>query len=478
MLEAPYALLALLALPILVWIHRRRLQGVPVDVPSLLFLDPEPAEATAPQRRRFDAELALALAAAACLALAAAGPRVAVGAPKPVVRVVLDASPAMEARATATSKSAREQAEAALAALGLSDSVVHARGKPTELLAVARRDKADVRIVVSDRATTPAPPDVHVAAYGDPAAENVGIVAAHGRPGESFGSRVFATVWNHSASARTIRLSALGPRLLEIPANSARSVSFDVAAADRTVYLATPALDGNSLQLDDAVVMHHDPLRVDISRQLPEAHRLAVEAVLGAVVGPGGFVFDANKATLFVARWRPDHPRGFTVVLDVLPTAGTPVRVLPTPPDDFDPILAGVDAGGAECLSPPGTSPGVRVVERERSAGEPVYTWRADPLAGFPAPVDTPAWPVFWANVVEHFTGGDVGAGWKANGVLDPDVTRLGRDRIPIDPAWIADAKTAAPAARDLRLPLVAGGALCLLLLWFAPRGRRVATVG
>ena len=496
MFQTPYALLALLALPILVWLHRRRLQGALVDVPSLLFLDPEPAEATAPQRRRFDAELALALAAAGCLALAAAGPPAAVGAPKPVVRVVLDASPAMEAKAIPTSKSPREQAEAVLAALGLTDSIVRARGKPTDLLAAARREKADVRIVVSDRAINPSPPDVHVAAYGDPPAENAGIIAASVAERQD-GSHLLVTVWNHSPRERACRLTALDwvpegdppvggekrDAVLRIPADSARSQQLPLGMRAARVEVR---VGEDALRADDLILLEARPLRVEFSERVPAVHREAVREVLHAVLGERGVEeipagkspppgMGASPRDLLVDT--TDAPRrdtGRTVWIEVLRPGepAVPVESRAAEPDD---VLAGVDASGAECL---GRTRGPLVAAVRSRRTSLAYVWRADPLAGTPAPADTPAWPVFWANLLDHLRGGDVGAGWRATGVLDPDVTRLGRDRIPIDPAWIANATTPPPPPRDLRLPLIAGGTACLLLLWFAPRGGRSATVG
>jgi hypothetical protein len=475
-LAAPWALLALLAIPVLVWIHRRRRLGVPVDVPSLLFLEEESLEATAPERRRFDAELALSIAAALCLALAAAGPSVAVGGPKPVVRVVLDASPAMDARATPASKSPREQAEAAIAALGLSDVVVRARGKPADLLAAARREPADVRIVVSDRAITPAPSDVHVAAYGDPAAENVGIVAVHLASAGPERLTGHAVVWNHSRNARVVRL---GEQELEVPADSARSGTFSVASRTPVGSIAISTGAADAYPIDDVVGLDRTPLRVSLSDRLPARHRDAVEQVLRTVSGEHGYETTVRSPDLVIDT--TDSPVTVTsgsILIEILRAGEAAVAVDPRPAAGIDPVLAGVDASGAECL---GSKRGPLVYEAglESSHKSFAYAWAADPLAGSPAPVDTPAWPVFWANLLSTLRGDDVGGGWRARGVLDPDVTRLGRDRIPIDPAWIANARTATePAPKDLRLPLIVGGAVCLLLLWFAPRGRRVATVG
>src|SRR5207302_356008 len=70
----------------------------PVEVPSVLFLEGETAEAVAPERVRLDAELLLALAAAALLALAAASPRVSSSPAGRVVRVVLDGGSWSQAR--------------------------------------------------------------------------------------------------------------------------------------------------------------------------------------------------------------------------------------------------------------------------------------------------------------------------------------------------------------------------------------------
>jgi hypothetical protein len=227
---------------------------------------------------------------------------------------------------------------------------------------------------------------------------------------------------------------------------------------------------------------------VSLSQKLPSAHRRAVEGVLTAVLGRDGFRIDDGSPHLAVVTNEDVLPENKTVAVVWLAPLGpgqTPRRLSPTPRNETDPVLRGVDATGAECLGPRdpllhvGPEDGLVEAAGPNGVFGPSYTWFADPLAGSPAPADTPAWPVFWANLVESLRGDDVGGGWRARGVLDPDVTRLGRDRIPIDPAWIANARTAtSPAPKDLRLPLIVGGAVCLLLLWFAPRGRRVATVG
>ena len=147
-LAHPYALAGLAALPLLVWLHRRRRRPVPVTVPSLLFLEAEGAEVGAPERIRSDPELWLALLAAAFGSLAAAGPAWTAGRPGRTVRVVVDASPAMQARdAAGVTAASRAEAEvdALREALGPADRFLRVDVTAPSRLACAPRRGAPRR---------------------------------------------------------------------------------------------------------------------------------------------------------------------------------------------------------------------------------------------------------------------------------------------------------------------------------------------
>jgi len=167
----PWALVGLLSLPVLVWIHRRRRRAVPIDVPSVLFLEAEVAEPVAPERVRLDAELLLALAAAAFLALAATSPRVSSASSGRTVLVVEEdgawqfASPSGGKRGVLRVDDAWWSIRYALAE---SDRLVtvHARGGPEALLAAARVGEASLRVIITDRLIRPEPADVRVVAVG------------------------------------------------------------------------------------------------------------------------------------------------------------------------------------------------------------------------------------------------------------------------------------------------------------------------
>ncbi len=98
-LEHPLLLLALLSVPILYLLARKVSERRTVHVSSLLIwrrigLDPAPPRSLA---RRADHLLVLRLAAAGLVALGLSGPRVAAHAPDPVIDVLVDHSPSMEA---------------------------------------------------------------------------------------------------------------------------------------------------------------------------------------------------------------------------------------------------------------------------------------------------------------------------------------------------------------------------------------------
>src|SRR5205085_12510138 len=97
-----------------------------------------------------------------------------------------------------------------------------------------------------------------------------------------------------------------------------------------------------------------------------------------------------------------------------------------------------LDPTGCDLVFPPredGHAP-ARLVEDVKDGRR----FAADPLAGTPAPVDHPVWPLFLDALVSRIHGRSVGGGWRVSGVLDPEETRVGRDVVPFDPRWVTDA--------------------------------------
>jgi hypothetical protein len=475
-LGVPLALLGLLALPAIAWLHRRRRRPAPVVVPSLLFLEPEDAAALAPERVRVDAELLVALAAAALLALAAADPA---RTPDPgrTVRVVLHRVPALEAR-SADGTTGLERAHDAVAGLRgrltgrdrLEERAVE--GTIEDAVAVARSGTAALRVVVSDRLPADAPADVRFVAVGDPEAGNAGILAADATP-EGASVRVFATVRNDSPRAFEGRLSLTrgaeaDAKALRLGPGEAAGVVF--AARSPLPQGAALTLEpGGALAADDRVVLARAPLRVGFEpppRGYSEAHVDAVRAALGAAAP--GWTVDSAHPDLWVgsAASRPD-PRAVAFVLHPIAPGVEGVHAGRAPLVPIDPAFGrDVDLAGADLVYDPSVAAGappfpvVRAAAAGGGGGE--VHWLPDPLAGSPSPADRPAWPLFVENLVRRVAPDPL--------AVDPDAALLGRDVAPFEARWLEAAprdRVARP--RSLRALLALGGGLCLLWLWLGP---------
>jgi hypothetical protein len=136
---------------------------------------------------------------------------------------------------------------------------------------------------------------------------------------------------------------------------------------------------------------------------------------------------------------------------------------------DLDP--AGLDLVYA--ADPGAAFPIVRPLRPPRGDG---FEFVPDPLAGNPAPVDHPIWPLFLENLLAHRYGRATASGYRRQAQVDPlglASSRLGRETRPFDPAWL-EGLSPVGAARDVPLGpwLAAGAVLALLALW-RPRRRR-----
>ncbi len=124
-------------------------------------------------------------------------------------------------------------------------------------------------------------------------------------------------------------------------------------------------------------------------------------------------------------------------------------------------------AGRGEVLLARASRPPVPLVVRD---GQAIH-FLADPVAGRPAPRDTPLWPLFVENVLRSAGGAVSDAGYRREGLLDLDSSRLGRTRD--EARLLARIPSLAPdRAAILRRarPWLALAAAVLLALLFLPQ--------
>ena len=365
------------------------------------------------------------------------------------------------------------------------------------LLAAAHAEPADLRIIVTDRRIRPEPSDAVVVSVGDPAARNVGIVAAHL---ESAGgtTRAFANLLNSGPEVVHARLrlstghETIAERTLDVPAGGAASAVFDLPAGTPT-RVQFDLDGGDALDADDDATLERSPFRVAYGtgpNGYPEPYRRAVREGLAAVVGadlieevalpaaPG-----ASWIDLFVGESAGAPRAQGTAVLSLrpIPAGGEGRRAAAgrVRSGAFSPEEAPFDATGCDLVYASPAPPAGEDLLFEPLPDRDLSGWRflPDPLAGTPAPVDHPLWPLFLDGLVARLSGREVAAGWRLRrGTLDPEVTRIGHDAVPFDPARLA---AITPEVRtrdhDLRILLIVAGTLCLALLWLPPlaAGRR-----
>jgi hypothetical protein len=346
---------------------------------------------------------------------------------------------------------------------------------------------------VTDRRIVPEPRDVRVVCVGTPASRNVGIVAAsvEERPG---GWRLFANVLNDAPEAARVRVrtwTGTDPDL-DVPAHGAASVVVEREGPlpDDAHLEVEP---GGDLRADDHVDFERRPLRVAFATGplgYPEPHRRAVLAGLKAVMGEGLVVevpmVDREHElplgpSLVVGEpgaERTASPSGLeTLSLRPIPPGVAGVRAPPGSVRAEWPLpgaRVALDATGCDLVFAP--APGGKAPDALFETTDHGIRFLPDPLAGTPAPVDHPIWPLFLDAVVSRVHGRAAAGGWRVQGVLDPDETRLGHDVVPFDPAWL-EAAPRRVARTKWRVPLLAGAAACLALLWVVPGSRRARTV-
>ena len=506
-LVSPWALVGLLALPLIWWLQKRLRRPPDVELPSLMFLLDEEDARSLPRGRLVDAELLLALAAAALLALAAAGPVLERSAPQAVVRV------AVSGGSPAARRGYRDDVEATLAALRAAvddETVVEVvrvpspgggdlpvpRPAPEDLIASALAGEASRRYVLSDAAPPSDLAGVTWLALGRGEAENTGIVAASVAAGAD-GPALFVTLSHDGARpvAGRLHVAGIAPERgidVRVEAGGFASVSLPLGRGARApLRVALQAADGtpwsDALAADDVLVLTHGALRVAIDPALPAALVARIHAGLTAALGEGGFVV-ADAAVL---GFGPPRPEGtgppmyvaFTTVAQDAPTETAPDGPLRV---RADPLVRDLAAAGGRWVYAAGAAAAAAGEDVLLGVADGARTWPVvtrkghhirlvpDPLRGVPRVVDTPFWPLFLQNVVQAAGHASVGEGWHAAGLLDPASSRAARTRDTLDASGLASLPAARPGvSRSLRPLLIACALLCLALLWAAPRIRR-----
>ena len=496
---APWALCALLLLPVIWWWARRRMQPLIVPLPSLMFLMDEDERLHAPRKRVLDWETRVALVALTALILAAAGPGWASEDAGRRVRVLR--------ATTGPNQAARDggarRVDAALAAiraelapedeLSVVDLPREEWGRPQDpppawdaIYASARRAEADLRVVLVDALPDDPPEDLTFVGVGSRAARNLAWVSAAYVPTNE-GPVLHAVLRNQGAepTRATVRWGDAAGREMTLPAGAHQALRLParvVRGEARTLTVTASDERADERGRDNAVVLVLRPLRLGFAGGLPDEHKAAVRDCLIAALTPLGVVEPESG------------PFDFFVGVAAAPPAAGRVRLLlePLPPGEVGRVAPpGLLAGPTDARTADLRRTGARFVFRaganalrdgERallevgagSARTPVLAvgrdgvlrLAADPLAGSPAPADTAFLPLLCGNLL-----GTVGAvGLERRGLEDPARSLIGPYDQPFDPARLRGARNGKAAeALGLRRPLIALAALLLLLLWWLP---------
>lgn len=343
----PLGLLALLGIPVVLFLHlfRRRLPEIPV---AGLFLWASTAERAAEGRRRTQlvshASLWLELLAVVLLALLLSGARIGVGGQSLHLVVVLDGTASMSALADGRVETAASRARDFVAGQ-IEDlprdalvTVLVSATRPEVLVGPrAARDLAqkglqgyeptatdhaldptlelarelgggDARfLLVTDRATTGETPGFAVEAFGVDA-QNAALRSARRIAGPDEGESVLADVLVFGrATPATLRVldaadgATLGEIELELVPEQPRRVRVDVRRVPGPVRVRVEA-SGDGLALDDEVVLPVPAVRVvSLSSDLPPAEQvqLGLSRLVDAIPGLR-FVTEGETGTLHV----------------------------------------------------------------------------------------------------------------------------------------------------------------------------------
>lgn len=470
MFQNPLGLLALLAVPAIVALHLFRRRFRP-RVVSALFLwadeDRTPMSGRRRDKLRTSVSLACELLAAILLALVLAGPRGCDGARGVHVVVCLDGSASMDARG-ADGRSAheegadlvRERVEAlprgsrvSLVASGPRPRVLAGPAAyPEEALGAlerwrptaARHDLAPALalglqlagggtvLLVTDRyAPDEAPPEVEIAAVGEPL-DNVSIASATRTAARVEGARrerVFVTLASHAVVPKTVRttlVGADGAQLapasdVELAPGARASLAFDLPDGAPSVEVRVEVQPGaDALAIDDRAFLAPRPPRVvGIACDLDDETR----SVLG-VDGPGEArllrwlalcdevvaVPDASIAHVLLSRTRGGGTATWSLVLQPARDAGERKALVgPFLAERRHPLLEGTTFEGIVWSADPalrlaGTplvaAGNLPLLTEERDGPRRVYALDLDPFQS--SLTRSPDWPILLANLVEE----------------------------------------------------------------------------
>lgn len=366
--DRPWALVLLVAAPLLWWLHRRR-SFVVVRVASVAPFRTAPTESSSrADRRGPDVVLVCLATSAAALALAAAGPAWSTGSPRALV--VVDATASMGARladgggsvgSRALTRARRLLGDAAPGAT-LDERPRAEPSSPADVAAFARSQGYPGAVFVTERADGPDDPDVVVVGPDAGAGPNVGIVgvaldgddavvsiAAFGgapRDGEVLGpdgeTRSF-----HVVPGAVVLVRVAAPRRGAQAEIAIRTATADSLEADDRVRvnrtggaarvrlvsdaprlraaLRALAIDVTGESAADAVVLHGGELTRGDSPVVHFAPRSAAAGAPMRVTAYDGGPFDAGAVARVGVESFPIPPRGARLVARVRLEGGAPL---------------------------------------------------------------------------------------------------------------------------------------------------------
>ncbi|HEX5011668.1 MAG TPA: BatA domain-containing protein [Planctomycetota bacterium] len=485
---APWALLGLLSLPVIVGLHLWRRRLPERRVAGLFLWSGEAAPAPAGRVRtplRRTASLLLELLAAASLALLLAGPRLGAGGDAAHLLFVLDDSASMGARAEGGSSAADRARAAALAALDEAGEDARGTlvltGARAEILAGPRAPVAALRaalaawspqapghppdaaldlarqlagpadgvLFLTDDPAASVPPEVTLRAVGAPL-QNAAITGARRVPGPDgehlyvdvtgFGERPLDTTLSVLDEARG---TLLGEQAVRAEAGATARLSYLLPVVPGAVRVR---LSPDALPLDGDVLLLPEPLPLVAACDLLStgtSRALALDRALAAIEGVVRTA-DPAAAQLLLSSQPGELVAGrVELVITGAAAAPGPSFVGPFLLDRRDPLLAGLTLDGVVwspgAAAPPGVPlvlAGARPLLGVEEEGEALrVTLDLDPARSNLAA--SPDWPILLSNLVEAARARRAGLAW-------PNV------RVGEEIAWRRPAGVASDARHEL----------------------------
>ncbi len=519
----PLALLGLLSLPVLWWLHRRMRRPPTVTMPSLMFLMDEDDARSLPKGRRIDLSLLATLGAAALLSIAAAGPHVKRQTTGRVVRIVVDRG-AMD-----PSSAYRQRVDAYLRtlrkSLGDEDRVVRVnlpnrtgdsnyaayararRASVEALRGVALAGKADVRVVISDafpfdvNADESSSGSIRWIALGSDDDENVSIVSVNART-ESTSTSVFVNVRNQGDAPRSVQVVATSGSAGDVK-HTTTEVLVKPGAHTTTTMDLPPGLDRVRLRLvqvsgepladalavdDDVWLLSREPLRVSIASTLPKVLNTAIRDALTASLGSDGWqeggvdrVADISFGDSASSGQGDVRLRVAFVVLPKDEQVAIRRRARFSQLDH--PLLRDVLLRElpAHVWAPPKSEAnhGLALASwQERQNAYPVIVLGDDSTLAMYLDasqltsqlLQRPWFPLWIDNCVVHVRGDRRTGPYRIEGLLDIKSSTLGRSRLGPSAESVATAVARVRTERiSLRTPCIFAALALLLLLWAVP---------